>query len=499
MPGLPPGGGAATGGLTIEEIRALLPGGPIGDPLGANTSLLASSFREVSVVHLERHWRANADRYPGYVWKQGSQIAADDLGQVGNLGSQGQFAVVPLAKDLVDIAGNPNDEDTPGVQVGDILEAKKDSSNFAFWMVTAIALSQGVRYYSYDAFHTAGAIALDDDVELLRYKRGAGFVPVRGDAADALIKTSTGYAWVNVTATLADILAGTSAAKYATPLALDRAWGWMVAEAEAAWSDWSAQVDHTSLADIGGRDDVTVSNAGVPAGNVALYRTSAWADAPALDGDTYLSALDVAIGASRYCLAYFQATGSVFYVREGNAWTDLSDDDPAVRTHWLDAIRARGAWRLHPHDVGFDWGENLPPTWGFLDDDYIYRLDGDEVVILAPVYSTALSRYEMRSASRERRPWRPRIAPKAADYQIAAADERDVILLSDADATLPEITGAVGAGWSVWIANADADAATVSAGTGQTVDGGASAQLAGGKAALFVVTTAAGYAVLCRS
>ena len=500
MPGLPPGysHGGAGGGLTIGEIRTQAPAGALPDPVTSSTALLASDFRTISIVHLERHWSAQADRYPGYTWAQGSTITASDAGDVGNLGSNNQIAVVPLADDVTDFAGSP-DDDTPGFSVGDIVEVRKDAGNLTFIQITAIALSFGVRYYSYEGIHSLGALAVGDAVEILRYKRNQGFVPLRGDAADALIKTAAGYAWLNVTAVPADIVAGTSAAKYVTPAALDAAGGWMVDEAEAAWSGWSDTIDYFGLAAIGGRDDITVSNAGVPAGNVALYRTSAWAAAPAISGDTFRCALDLAIGGSRYCVAYFDAYGSASYKRVDDAWADLPGDDPAISTHWLDAVRAKGAWRLSPWDVGYDWGESFPDSLSPVSADFAVRLDGNRIDIFSPVYSTAHTQYEGLGTVRERRPWRPHIVPKAADYQIVESDERDVVLLSDAGATLPPISGDVGQGWSVWIANADSDAATISAGTGQTVDGSASVELAGGKAAFFAVTTSTGYAVLCRS
>ena len=206
MPGLPPGtqSGGGGAGLSIAQIRAQAPAGALPDPVTSSTALLASDFRTISIVHLERHWSAQADRYPGYTWAAGSQIGGSDAGDVGNLGSNNQIAVVPLADDVTDFAGSP-DDDTPGFTVGDIIEVRKDAGNLTFIQITQIALSFGVRYYSYQAIHSHGALAIGDSVEILRYKRNQGFVPLRGDAGDALIKTAAGYAWLNVAAVSADM------------------------------------------------------------------------------------------------------------------------------------------------------------------------------------------------------------------------------------------------------------------------------------------------------
>ena len=82
MPGLPPGTqlGGAGAGLSIAQIRAQAPAGALPDPVTSSTALLASDFRTISIVHLERHWSAQADRYPGYTWAEGSQITGSDAG-----------------------------------------------------------------------------------------------------------------------------------------------------------------------------------------------------------------------------------------------------------------------------------------------------------------------------------------------------------------------------------------------------------------------------------
>ena len=511
MPGLPPGysdgGGGGGGGLTLAEAAADLPGNAT-FLAAMRAALPDNAFR--SAIQLFNEPQAMTGNYTrrdnGLSGLPGEWDTNADLDDVGD---EALLTWWPKQDDKTKfaeewVAGKQIWLTSAGTPTGVLqLDANGLSKVGNYWTAAARLIKGELP--AVDASQASGFRGSDIhriEVAMAAFLASAINIAGGGGSQSDVWSRGSGAknaAWRGIWADVAAIVSGDSADTAVTPKALDAAWGWMLAEAERAWAPWTDET-YLGTAAIGGLDDVTVTNAGVPAGNIARFRTSAWTDAPVDPGGAVIrNALDVAIGQDRYVLVTWQSGDREFYKRDGSNWADMADDDPAVATHWLDAVRAKGAWRVRPYQVGYD---NLPPgNIGY--EAFLTRLaDDGSVRVYTPAWNGNAQKPEVLTAIREPRARRPAVVPVANDITLTASHEQDIVLLGGSSAltaTMPDITGDVGEGWWAWIVNGSTAAATVDGEGTDTIDGSASIQLASGKAILIAATTGASWAVLCRS
>ena len=91
------------------------------------------------------------------------------------------------------------------------------------------------------------------------------------------------------------------------------------------------------------------------------------------------------------------------------------------------------------------------------------------------------------------------VSDKTANYTIGSNDEGDTVRLTGSTArtfTLPDITGAVGTGWYVWVSNASTAALTLDGNGSDTIDGSTTFIIGAGYSARLQVTGSTTWTVL---